>query len=105
RACEARLADRARLAERLGELDVGRRLGEPQLRVVDPTGHLDRDGLVDVLHETVEQGRELHGEHLLELLAGGVTTRRGTACRGVSRGRWRREPTPVVRGDQEGSGP
>ena len=35
-------ADRAVAAERLGELDVGRGLGEPQLRVVRPAGQLAR---------------------------------------------------------------
>ena len=49
---EAGLTDRAGPAERLGVLDVGRGLGEEDLRVVGPAG----DGYAEVLDLVVERG-------------------------------------------------
>ena len=53
-AVEAQRPDRAVLAQRLGELHVAGRLGEPQLRVVDPARQqlvVDLGGLVVQLPE------------------------------------------------------
>jgi len=58
---EAEVSHRAVPAQGLGELDVGRRLGEPQVRVVDSARKQLFELLVSRVMESAEACRELGG--------------------------------------------
>jgi len=58
---EAEIADGAVQAQRLGELDVGRRLGEPQVRVVDSARQQLVEHRVGLVVELTERRRQRLG--------------------------------------------
>jgi hypothetical protein len=66
--------DRTLMAQRLGEFDVSRRLGEPQLRVAPA-----RDRRLGLDH-VVEDARQQHGSHLPSCLGSGNGRRHKTAA-------------------------